>query len=80
MNPSFTVLGVPVGHLIPMVAAQLAHLDDSVQAEFFNVFARELASACGTEYQAEKQAAAVNRLLTDRARKVFGMVGYEAQA
>jgi hypothetical protein len=75
---SGTVLGVPIGHLAPMVAAHLAHLDDTTQAEFFNVFARELVAACGTEYQAEKQAAAVNRKLTDKAKKVFGMVGYEA--
>lgn len=78
MTSAHSVLGVSVDHIAPMVAAHLAHLDDTTQAEFFNVFARELVAACGTEYQAEKQAAAVNRLLTDKARKVFGMVGYEA--
>lgn len=52
------------------VAALLAHEDATIQAEFFNVFAKELNTACVTHFAAEIQATAIRGHLTDAAKEV----------
>lgn len=60
------------------VAAFLAHEDDDVQAKFLNVFCDELKSACGTNYHAEVQMAAIVSKMKSSTKELFLMVKEDA--
>lgn len=71
------ILGIDVNAVLPGIASHLAHMGDAEQSAFFQVFADELLSGCGTRAMAEMQAAHINNKLTKEARTIFEMVGYK---
>lgn len=52
------------------IAAMLAHEDESTQAIFFNTFAKELNTVCGTDHAAEMQATWIRGKLTPEAKEI----------
>lgn len=70
------VSGIDMTSFIPSVAAQLAHMDDEAQSVFFNTFAKELVSTCGSKHQAEMQAAFVKDKASEAFKDFCAMVAY----
>lgn len=51
------------------IAAQLAHLDATTQAEFINVFIEELTQICETRWNTELQLSYISDHLSEDARE-----------
>lgn len=64
------------------LASLLANEDSKVQRDFFNTFAKELLSSCGSNHNAEMQACFINQesdgSLTDAARRIFSLFSDES--
>jgi hypothetical protein len=54
------------------VAAMLANEDDDTQSSFFNTFAKELRSACGTNHHAEMQMCFIQGKMKKEAVELLG--------
>ena len=59
------------------VAAYLASEDAQIQADFFNVFSKELSAICQTHHHAQLQLANVNGLLDEATRENLSMLTYK---
>jgi len=70
-------ISIDMAGLLPSMAAKLAHMDNEKQSLFFNTFAKELVSVCGTTYQAEIQACFVREESNHEFKRFCAMVGYE---
>lgn len=71
------ILGIPVHLMFGHVAASLAHCSNDIQAEFFNVFAKELASYCGTNYNTEIQCLSIQDKMTIAAKEIVRTIAYD---
>ena len=70
------IAGIDFAPFMLSVAAKLAHMDAEQQAAFFNTFADELVATCGTEHNAEMQAAYVNDLASKHFKAFCTMVSF----
>jgi hypothetical protein len=73
-----TIAGIKVQDLIAGVASNLAHMDSEVQAEFFNIFGKELMATCGSTNMTESQCVSIARSLCPEGRQVLEAVGFAA--
>jgi hypothetical protein len=73
------ILGIEVSSIYKDVAAGLAHMDNTEQAEFFGIFADELKDACGTTYHTEVQMLDVAKEMTLEQLDVFKILNSERQ-
>ena len=62
------------------IAAMLAHEGDEVQAAFFNTFAKELNTVCGTHFATESQATWIRGKLTNEAKEVCETLSWKEGA
>ena len=62
-----------------ILGAQLANLDDGVQADFFKGFTNEMAT-WNTRAQAEMQCIRINEQLTEKQRDLIRAIGLEESA
>ena len=74
------IAGIDLTPFMSSVAAKLAHMDDVEQANFFNVFAKELRAYCGTDYDADMQAVFVKNKANDEFKSFCGIVSYEDES
>lgn len=61
-------------------AAYLAHEGDDTQAQFLNVFVKELNSICATDHHAEMQMAMVANKITEKTKERLAMLTYKEDA
>lgn len=71
---SNSICGIQTAHIIKPVAANLASMDDSDQADFMETFAGELRKQCGPVWCVGSQCAAITGKLSKEARQVLGAI------
>ena len=57
--------------------AQMAHVDDEIQAAFLNAFSKEMVAVCGTEYATQMQCHAIAEHLSKDAKEVCETLCYK---
>jgi len=66
------VAGIDLSGMMGSIAAKLAHQDNTAQAEFLNVFFKELRSACGdTTFDARMQCRWIQDKLDENAAELL---------
>lgn len=59
------------------IAAELAHKDASIQAQFFDVFIAELLKCCGSHYLMESQLMSINMELETKTKEKLKSLVFE---